>query len=52
MGLGVCYVCIVGCLSALISEVCRKPIEGVPTRLPKSIEREGEVLLRRVGAVF
>jgi hypothetical protein len=28
-GFGVCFVCIVEYLFALISEVCRKPIEGV-----------------------
>jgi hypothetical protein len=36
-------------LTALISEVCRKPIEGVSTGLRFVIGREGEVLLRRVG---
>jgi hypothetical protein len=41
------FYCIAGYLTALISKVCRKPIEGVL----KAIEREGEVPLRRVGTL-
>lgn len=35
----------------LISVVSTAPIKGVSVGLPKSIEREGEVTLRRVGTL-